>query len=118
MDVFLRRYQIARASSAGDYAEREIPFAEDWHGYGASDNAGKRPPPVSIQDPVLAGYYANLDLPYGADLAEVKAAWKRVMKKYHPDCHAQDPGKRQVANVLCAELTRAYRELERALSVP
>ena len=118
MDVFLRLYQIARASSAGDYAEREIPAAEDWHGFGASDFEGKRPPAVSIQDPVLAGYYANLDLPYGADLAAVKAAWKRMMKKYHPDSHAQDPAKRQVANELCAELTRAYRELERALSVP
>ena len=41
-----------------------------------------------------------------------------MMKKYHPDSHAQDPAKRQVANELCAELTRAYRELERALSVP
>ena len=118
MDVLLRLYQIARASSAGDYAEREIPAAEDWHGYGASDFEGKRPPAVSIQDPGLAGYYANLDLPYGADLAAVKAAWKRLMKKYHPDRHAQDPAKRQVANELCAELTRAYRELERALSVP
>ena len=118
MDVFLRLYQIARASSAGDYAEREIPAAEDWHGYGASDFEGKRPPAVSIQDPGLAGYYANLDLPYGADLAAVKAAWKRLMKKYHPDRHVQDPAKRQAANELAAELTRAYRELARALSVP
>ena len=118
MDVFSRLYQIARASSAGDHAEREIPIDEDWRGYGASDTAGKRPPPVPPQDAVLAGYYANLDLPYGANLAAVKAAWKRLMKKYHPDRHAQDPAKRQVANELCAELTRAYRELERALSVP
>jgi len=118
MDVFLRLYQIARASSAGDYVEREIPIDEDWRGYGASDTAGKRPSPVPTQDPVLAGYYANLDLPYGANLAAVKAAWKRLMKKYHPDRHAQDPAKRQVANELCAELTRAYWELERALSVP
>ncbi|MDP6699084.1 MAG: J domain-containing protein, partial [Candidatus Latescibacteria bacterium] len=98
MDVFSRLYHIARAISAGDYAEREIPTAEDWHGYGASDTAGKSPSPVSTPDPVLAGYYANLDLPYGADLAAVKTAWKRLMKKYHPDRHAQNPSKRQVAN--------------------
>ncbi len=118
MHVFSRLYQIARASSAGDYAEREIPIDEDWRGYGASDTAGKRPPPVPTQDPVLAGYYANLDLPYGANLAAVKAAWKSLMKKYHPDRHAQEPVKHQVANELCGELTRACRELERALSVP
>ena len=118
MDVLSRLYQIARASSAGEYAEREIPTAEDWQGYNTWDTTGKRSPTVPTQDPVLAGYYANLDLPYGANLAAVKAAWKRLMKKYHPDRHAQDPVKRQVANELCAELTRACRELERALSVP
>ena len=76
-------------------------------------------PPTSAapaEDPVLAGYYANLELPYGANLEEVKAAWKRLMKQYHPDRHAQDPAKREVANALCAQLTHAYKELEKFLT--
>ena len=52
----------------------------------------------------------------GADLAAVKAAWKRLMKQYHPDRHAQDPAKREVANALCAQLTQAYKELEKFLT--
>lgn len=71
---------------------------------------------TSAEDPVLAGYYANLELPYGATLEEVKVSWKRLMKQYHPDRHAQDPAKREVANALCAQLTHAYKELEKFLT--
>jgi curved DNA-binding protein CbpA len=39
-----------------------------------------------------------------------------MLKKYHPDLHGDDPEKRRVANELTAELTRAYRELEKALT--
>ena len=116
MDVFARLYQILKARSAGSCPGRETPHGEEWHENGASYTSSW-PPPGSGQDESLAGYYANLDLHYGADLAAVKAAWKRLMKKYHPDRHAQDPAKREVANELCAELTRAYRELEKCLSV-
>ena len=117
MDVLARLYQILKARSASIWARRETLHGEEGHENGASDTSSW-PPPGSGQDEILAGYYANLDLHYGADLAAVKVAWKRLMKKYHPDCHAQDPAKREVANELCAELTRAYRELEKCLSVP
>jgi curved DNA-binding protein CbpA len=68
------------------------------------------------QDPVLAAYFANLEIPYGSDVATVKKAWKKMMKKYHPDLHSSDPDKRNVANRLCTELTHAYQELTRLLS--
>ena len=67
-------------------------------------------------DPQLAGYYANLEIPYGSNLEIVRRAWKRQLKKYHPDLHAENPEKRQLANELTVELTRAYREIERALT--
>ena len=65
---------------------------------------------------MLAEYYANLEIPYGSDLATVRAAWRRMMKKYHPDLHARDPGKRRIADELTAGLTKAYNELEHVLS--
>ncbi len=71
--------------------------------------------PPAGQDARLAGYYANLELPYGAPLSEVRPAWRRLMKQYHPDLHSRDPGKRQVADELTARLTEAYRQLEAAL---
>ena len=39
-----------------------------------------------------------------------------MMKKYHPDRHAQDPEKRRIADDLTAELTQAFQELERRLA--
>ena len=105
MDLFTRIFRVVRAHTA---ASEPRDAYEHW-----------RPPttaPAPAEDPVLAGYYANLELPYGANLEEVKAAWKRLMKQYHPDRHAQDPAKREVANALCAQLTQAYKELEKFLT--
>ena len=99
MDLFARIFRVVRAHTAAN---------EHWQ--------PPPPAPAPAEDPVLAGYYANLELPYGANLEEVKAAWKRLMKQYHPDRHAQDPAKREVANALCAQLTHAYKELEKFLT--
>lgn len=67
------------------------------------------------QDPKLAAYYANLELPYGADLVQVRAAWKRLMRQYHPDRHSQDPEKRKVAEQLTQGLNEAFHALEKHL---
>ena len=67
------------------------------------------------RDERLAGYYANLEIPYGSDLATVRAAWKDLMKKYHPDLHGADPEKQRLAGEITANLTRACQELEAAL---
>lgn len=105
MDLLGRIFRVVRAHTT---ASEPSDAYEHWQ--------PPPPPPAPVEDPVLAGYYANLELPYGATLEEVKAAWKRLMKQYHPDRHAQDPAKREVANALCAQLTHAYKELERSLT--
>ena len=79
------------------------------------DPSHRRPPAPSQPPDELAGYYANLEIPCGSDLDTVRAAWKGMMKKYHPDLHGADPEKRRLAGELTANLTRAYQELEAAL---
>ena len=59
----------------------------------------------------LAGYYANLEVPYGSDLATVRRAWKRLVRKYHPDIYSHDSEKRRIANELMQGLNRAYEKL-------
>ena len=105
MDLLGRIFRVVRAHTA---ASEPSDAYEHWQ--------PPEPAPTPAEDPVLARYYANLELPYGATLEEVKAAWKRLMKQYHPDRHAQDPAKREVANALCAQLTHAYKELEKSLT--
>lgn len=71
--------------------------------------------PRGKHDPELARYYANLEVPYGSDLATVERAWKRLLRRYHPDRHATDQERQVIANDLVKELNRAYAELKRRL---
>ena len=66
-------------------------------------------------DPVLARYYANLEVPYGAGLDTVRGAWRRLVKEYHPDLHSADEQKKRAATELVQGLNRAYEELARHL---
>lgn len=67
------------------------------------------------RDPQLAEWYANLELPYGADLEAVTRAWKRLMARYHPDRHAGDRARDRQATELAQALNRAYEGLRRHL---
>lgn len=64
----------------------------------------------------MATYYANLEIAPGASREQIKAAWKRLMKQYHPDMHSEDPKKRETANELTRRLTEAYRILDKELA--
>ena len=83
-------------------------------GFDASESRRTRQP-EQAQDP-LARYYANLEISSGADRQAVKSAWKRMMKKYHPDLHDSDPEKRKTADELTRRLTESYRILDKELS--
>ncbi len=88
------------------------------HGRRVRDDTRTRPAsrsasgrPVSPQDPELTRYYANLELPYGADINAVREARRRLLKRYHPDLHSADPEKKQTATQLAQGLNRAHDEL-------
>ena len=84
----------------------------------ANRSSHERPSSESRRRPswnhTLAQYYANLELPYGSSPKEVKAAWRRLMKRFHPDLHSSDSQKQDTANALCQELTKARKETEKA----
>ncbi len=82
-------------------------------GSGPGQSQGKTDT-VFTGDPDLRSCYANLEIPYGADLKTAKTAWHRMMKRYHPDLHGKDPRKREIATELTRKLTEAYREIERS----
>lgn len=64
----------------------------------------------------IAEYYANLEVPYGADLATVKESYRTLMRQYHPDRHSGDPAMEAMATELSQELTRAYTAIEAYLT--
>ncbi len=52
-------------------------------------------------------YLANLELNHGANFEEIKTAYKKLMRKYHPDkFHSDDRGK--YANEITKKLNEAY----------
>lgn len=57
----------------------------------------------------LRQYYANLEVDYDADLDTVKKNYRRLMRRYHPDKHSDDPEREKLATELSQELTRAYQ---------
>lgn len=61
----------------------------------------------------LEGYYANLEVPFGADLKTVEAAWKSLQRRYHPDLHGQDPQRQKTATEIVKGLNRAYEAIKK-----
>ena len=114
MDLLRRLWHLARAQlPAGKSSSWEEPVSGP--AFEASWQRAREAAPAPVVDSQLAQYYANLEIPYGADLETARRAWKRLLKKCHPDLHATNPEKRRVADELSARLTQAYQELERAL---
>lgn len=68
------------------------------------------------RDHRLARLYAQLECPYGADLATVRKCYRAMMRKYHPDMHSAEPSKQRIATELSQRLTQAYNDLVRVLN--
>lgn len=85
-----------------------------------ASSGGRRPGAgfggIGPRNEKIARYYKVLDLPYGADFEQVKASYRKLMRKYHPDLHAQTPQKAKAATELTMQVTQAYNELENYLS--
>ncbi len=69
----------------------------------------------SAKDLKIAGYYANLEAPYGSDLETVRRAWRKMVAKYHPDKFSGDPEKQKIATELTKGINHAYEELSKHL---
>jgi DnaJ-domain-containing protein 1 len=96
------------ASADGDLSDEEVEalFAE-W------DRAqGNRPPSRPTH---LERYFRRLEISPDADLKTIRAAWKNLMRQYHPDRFGTTPEKIETATKVCQELTEAYLELTHSL---
>lgn len=113
-----RAYRAGRA--AGDPTWRPAGGADEADAGSASGGASgaRRTRAGKRQDPEMAGWYANLEVPYGSDLDTVTRAWKRLARLYHPDRHDSDPERRAHASDLFKGITHAYEQLRRRLDSP
>jgi DnaJ-domain-containing protein 1 len=105
-------------SKAGKRARRFRDAAEEaWEkAYeNARNRAGVRGAPPSDPAGDRRRWYRDLELEPGADLKTVRKAYRRLLVKYHPDRHANDPDKLKAATEVTRKLTEAYNGLQRYL---
>jgi DnaJ-domain-containing protein 1 len=69
-----------------------------------------------LKDKKLEKAYAALEIPYGADLQTTKNAWKKLVKKYHPDLYSNDPEKIKIAHEVTQGLNDAFQIIRLALN--
>lgn len=102
---------VAEFEAQGGFRSVVDPIAKDlgFEEIGAPEPRGKA-------QKTIAEYYANLEVPYGSDLATVKESYRKLMRRYHPDRHANDPEMEAMATELSQELTRAYTAIETYLT--
>jgi DnaJ-domain-containing protein 1 len=120
-----RETREANARRAADEAFRRMKEQAARGGGGGSSSSGSsasagssghRTRPKSGGDAQVAEWYRTLNLSPGADLAEVKSAYRQLMRKYHPDMHAGNPQKQKAANELSMRVTTAYNGLQTHLA--
>jgi DnaJ-domain-containing protein 1 len=82
----------------------------------AGGNAAAGSRAGSAEDPVpgeLRGDFAELGVPFGSPAGECKAAYKRLLKKHHPDRHAGHAGNMRKATEKSARVNAAFDRIER-----
>jgi DnaJ-domain-containing protein 1 len=100
----------------------EDPF-ETWEAHeGKTRQAGnsreRTPPPklnksrarISVP-PELVSDFKVLGLLPGESMETCKAAWKRLLKKYHPDANAQNPEEQDRSTRLSSNINDSYRKI-------
>lgn len=60
--------------------------------------------------------YARLEVPVGSDWETVRRSYRQLMRRYHPDRHADDPERERLATKIAQNLTVSYDLLERHLN--
>jgi DnaJ-domain-containing protein 1 len=71
------------------------------------------PPRTAAGDDALRKAYAALEVPAGSDFETVRKAYRRLMRKYHPDLHGGTAEKQRAATDLTQRLTQAYKTIEK-----
>ncbi len=104
-DEQFRRMKEQAARGGGSYPSSTST------GSSSSSDSYARPPRPGSSEAKAAEWYRILDLQPGVDMAQIKTAYRQLMRKYHPDMHAGNPQKQKAATELSMRVTTAYNSL-------
>jgi len=84
---------------------------------GAGATSRPRPQRPSVPEDVLKAY-RSMDVAPEATMEQVRAAYRKLMRTYHPDKHTGDPEKQRVATEITQRLTEAFVRIREFRSGP
>ena len=105
MSLFKRVKNIVKSNLHASQ-EPEINISDTFDDF-YYDDADEMP-----KDNLEQKYYNVLELPYGSGFVEIKRAYKKLLKKYHPDFYQDNPKKQQIAKEVTKKINEAYNFFE------
>lgn len=108
MGFFKRVRNLIRSNINFKNEGASYEFSDDF----LHENLNQFTPKINFKNDIEKEYYANLELPYGASFSEIKTAYRKLLKKYHPDKFYNDEKKLQLAQEVVIKLNLAYNYFE------
>jgi DnaJ-domain-containing protein 1 len=112
-----KREQDAAFRKMAEEAKRNPPPPSS--SYSRPSSSGPEPGPSRtrrpsiFQDKNLLQHYKTLGVSPDVDAAGLKSAYRKLMRKYHPDLH-QEPRKKKAATELATKISTAYAAIEKS----
>lgn len=100
----LNEYMEHGPSAASD-SRRSGPSGGSTRSYATDRGSGSIPESLRKD-------FANLEVPFGADIEAVRNAHKRQIRAYHPDRHASDPDKYRIANRITQQVNYSFQRIK------
>ena len=69
------------------------------------------PPPEPLDEQLIRDF-RNLECSPDDSLDTIKRSYKRLLRRYHPDRHADNPEKQRIATEITKELNAAFHRVE------
>lgn len=110
-EQFRRMKDEARSGGASSGARSSGAASSSSSSSSGGYTGSARSPRPGSSEAQLLDWYKTLDVPVGADMAQIKSAYRQLMRKYHPDMHAGNPQKEKAATELSLKVTSAYNGL-------
>jgi|GEM_PF-1135241 len=104
-----------RKMSDEEFERQWEEFQKEQHRSRANQQASDEYSPPHKRRPgerTIEQCYKNLECPVGADLKTVRTHFRRLIKRFHPDLHADNKRDQEAANRISQILTECYQQLE------
>ncbi len=101
LEDYMRGGSGTAGQPGGAAGERSGPWSR-------GDGRRRPEPPV---DESLRQDFANLEVPFGADIETVRRSYKAMILKYHPDKFAGDPEKQRVALEITKKINESFERI-------